>query len=309
MKRMAVAIVNWNTRDLLRACLQSAAVEAPAEMVVVDNGSSDGSAEMVEREFPGVMLEVDRANPGYGAASNRALRRCRAEYVLLLNSDTILRPGALAALTDFLDRHPRVGIVGPRLLNPDGTLQRSCFPFPSAFVPVLKRQPFAAMAGLVPWLREAYPAEFSHDEDRRTPWVVGAALGIRRSAFDAVGGFDESFVMYFEEVDLCYRLREAGWETHFSPRAEIVHLGGASTRQRRAEMLVRLSLSSIEFHRRHHRGASLALALAVVRASALGRLARDSARYLVSAPGAGRERLAEDRAVWREVLARSTFAS
>ncbi|HEX6104576.1 MAG TPA: glycosyltransferase family 2 protein, partial [Gemmatimonadales bacterium] len=243
---MAVAIVSWNTRELLRRCLESALAEGAAEIVVVDNGSSDGSVEMVRDQFPRVRLEVRPENPGYGAASNIAFGLCSAEYVLLLNSDTAIHPGALAALVEHLDRNPRAGIVGPRLLNADGTLQKSVFPFPSPLVPLVKRRPVADVVGVVPWLRDEFVGSWAHDRARRAPWVLGAALAIRRTAFDGTGGFDESFVMYFEEVDLCYRLRQAGWEIHFTPAAEVTHVGGASTSQRRPEMLARLSLSAME---------------------------------------------------------------
>ena len=142
---MAVAIVNWNTRDLLRACLSSCLAEAPEEIVVVDNGSYDGSIDMVRREFPSVHLKVLSANPGYGAASNIAFRLCRAPHVLLLNSDTEVRPGALAALSQALDERPQTGVIGPKLENPDGSLQQSVFPFPSPYISFLKRQPLSAL--------------------------------------------------------------------------------------------------------------------------------------------------------------------
>jgi GT2 family glycosyltransferase len=303
---MAVAIINWNTRDLLRACLATVLAEGAEEIVVVDNGSYDGSIEMVRREFPTVRLKVLPSNPGYGAASNIAFRLCTAEYVLLLNSDTEVRPGALTALTRALDTRPRVGIVGPRLENVDGSLQRSVFPFPSPFISLLKRQPLAALVSRLPGLREHYPLNWAHDAERRVPWVLGAAQAIRRASFDAVGGFDESYVMYFEEVDLCYRMRKAGWETRFDPSATIMHVGGAATRQRRQEMLVRLTLSSLEFHRHHDRGLRLALARLVVRASARTWLARDTVRYYLSRRTTLRERLAQDRQVWREVLTRTS---
>jgi GT2 family glycosyltransferase len=158
----------------------------------------------------------------------------------------------------------------------------------------------------LPGLREHYPLNFKHDRERRVPWVLGAAQAIRREAFDAVGGFDESYVMYYEEVDLCYRMRRAGWETRFDPSATIMHVGGAATRQRRQEMLVRLTLSSLEFHRHHDRGARLALARQVVRLSARTWLLRDTVRYYLSRGAAMRERLAQDREVWREVLTRTS---
>ena len=306
MSRMAVAIINWNTRDLLRSCLTTCVAERPDELVVVDNGSYDGSIDMVRREFPGVRLKVLPSNPGYGAASNIAFRLCRAPYVLLLNSDTEVRPGALAALTQALDERPHTGVIGPKLENPDGSLQRSVFPFPSPYISFLKRQPLSGLVTRLPGLREQYPLNFRHDRERRVPWVLGAAHAIRRDAFEAVGGVDESYVMYYEEVDLCYRMLRAGWDTRFVPCATVMHVGGAATRQRRQEMLVRLTLSSLEFHRHHDRGARLALARQVVRLSARAWLLRDSLKYYLSRAGARRERLAQDREVWREVLTRTS---
>jgi N-acetylglucosaminyl-diphospho-decaprenol L-rhamnosyltransferase len=285
---MAVAIVNWNTRDFLRTCLATVSAEQPAQVVVADNGSGDGSVEMVRREFPSVTLVVSPENPGYGAAANRALARCEAEYVLLLNSDTEVRPGGLGVLRDYLDRHERAAIVGPRLVHPDGTLQASCFPFPRALRP----------------LTRSGARSLPHDRAGPVPWVVGAALAIRRAAFEAVGGFDESYQMYFEEVDLSYRLAKAGWETHFTPEAEVVHLVGASTRQRRAEMLLRTRLSSLEFYRRHHRGLPLAAGLTAEYVLTAGRLLRDGVRYAAARSADQRGRLREDLAVWWELLRR-----
>jgi GT2 family glycosyltransferase len=306
MSRMAVAIISWNTRDLLRSCLTTCLAEQPDEIVVVDNGSYDGSIEMVRRDFPGVRLKVLPSNPGYGAASNIAFRLCRTPYVLLLNSDTEVRPGALATLTQALDERPHTGVIGPKLENPDGSLQRSVFPFPSPYISFLKRQPLSGLVTRLPGLREQYPLNFKHDRERRVPWVLGAAHAIRREAFEAVGGFDESYVMYYEEVDLCYRMLQAGWDTRFVPCATVMHVGGAATRQRRQEMLVRLTLSSLEFHRHHDRGARLALARQVVRMSARAWLLRDSFKFFFTRGGPRRERLAQDREVWREVLMRTS---
>jgi N-acetylglucosaminyl-diphospho-decaprenol L-rhamnosyltransferase len=306
VSRMAVAVISWNTKELLRACLTTCLAERPEEIVVVDNGSYDGTIEMVRREFPEVHLKVLPSNPGYGAASNIAFKLCRAPYVLLLNSDTEVRPGALVALTQALDDRPHTGIVGPRLENPDGSLQRSVFPFPSPYISLVKRQPLSGLLTRLPGLRERYPLNFKHDRERRVPWVLGAAQAIRRDAYEAVSGFDESYVMYYEEVDLCYRMRRVGWDTRFVPCATVMHVGGAATRQRRQEMLVRLTLSSLAFHRHHDRGVRLALARLVVRASAHVWLLRDTLKHYLSRDAARRERLAQDREVWREVLTRTS---
>jgi hypothetical protein len=302
---MAVAVISWNTRDLLRRCLETVAAEAPHEVVVVDNGSADGSVEMVRDRFPTIRLQVLPENPGYGAAANVALRLCASPYVLLLNSDTELRRGALEALARHLEGHPRAGIVGPRLLNPDGTLQQSTFPFPSPVVPIIKRRPVADVVGAVPLLRETFAGAWAHDRVSPVPWVLGAALAIRRQAYESVGGFDEHFVMYYEEVDLCYRLRRAGWDIHFSPAAEVTHIGGASTSQRRPQMLARLGLSEMDFHRRHHRGLRRAVSIGMVRGTMFYRLCRDWVGYRLARREPRRRRLREDMAVWREVLTRS----
>jgi GT2 family glycosyltransferase len=303
---MAVAIINWNTRDMLRRCLHSVLAEAPVEVVVVDNGSSDGSADMVAQEFPTVTLKVLAANPGYGAGCNAGVRACTAEYVLVLNSDTLVRPGALAALTGVLDRQERAAIVGPRIVNPDGSLQPSCYPFPGPAARLFRREPFATVAAWVPWLRERYVGRWRYDRLRRVPWVLGAAFGIRRTSFEEVGGFDETFVMYYEEVDLCFRLRAHHWETLFAPVTDVTHIGGASTSQRRGEMLARYELSLIAFHRRHDRGMALALGVGVVRLHAAVRFLGDAIRYRLTSGREQRERLAEDLAVWRDIMFRSS---
>ena len=129
---VAVAVISFNTRDILRDCLTSVLAESPTELVVVDNGSTDGSIEMVRQAFPSARLVVEASNPGYGAASNRAVSECSSSYVFLLNSDTVLPPGTLDAMRGYMERHPRAGMAGPRLVNADGSLQPSCFAFPSA---------------------------------------------------------------------------------------------------------------------------------------------------------------------------------
>ena len=300
---MAATVVNWNTRDLLRRCLDSVLANEPAEVVVVDNGSTDGSAEMVRERFPGVRLIVLSGNPGYGGGCNAGIRATASDYVMVLNSDTVLRPGALRALTQVLDEVPRAALVGPRVVNADGSPQRSCYPFPSAAARLLIHEPFASVAALVPAWRERYVPRWRERRTRPVPWVLGAAFAVRRCAFEEVGGFDETFEMYFEEVDLAWRLRARGWDTLFAPVTEVVHLGGASTRQRRAAMLARYELSLMRFYRRHRRGAGLRLALAIVRGQAATRYARALVAARMTRDPDRRARLAEDVAAWRAVIA------
>lgn len=225
MSTSAVCIVNYNTRHLLRECVRSVLAEGPSEIIVVDNASNDGSAEMVEVEFPSVTLIRSGGNVGYGPAANRAIRSSRADDILLLNADTIVRPGALAALRGHLAKAGAATILGPRLFNPDGTYQTSCFHFPTP------PHVFLYLSGLfrvitdIPFLNRRSLQRMSADSAVRVPWVLGAALAFHRATFQSLGGFDETFFMYFEEVDLCRRLTEGGGEVLFVPAAEVVHVG------------------------------------------------------------------------------------
>lgn len=300
MSRLAVAVVSYNTRELLRACLASARADGAAELVVVDNGSSDGSPAMVRDHFPEAALVDDAGNVGYGAAANIAVARCAAEHVLLLNADTVVHAGALDTLRRHLDAHPRVGMAGPLLLNPDGSTQASAFPFPGTLGWLVENEPVAPLAGLVPPLRRRLLRFAPPTAPAAVPWVLGAALAIRRTAFDAVGGFDPSFFMYFEEVDLALRLAAAGWETHLVPTARVTHLGGASTSQARAPMLVEHFRSTNRFYRRHYRGPRLAAWLAIMRAKMAFRIARDAAALVVRP--AERPLLRQRLAAWRTAL-------
>jgi N-acetylglucosaminyl-diphospho-decaprenol L-rhamnosyltransferase len=301
---VAVAVVSHQTRDLLRDCLASLRPESPASLVVVDNGSTDGTAAMVRAEFPEARLIVEESNPGFGAAANRALAEAGgAPFALLLNADTRVRPGALRALADCLEAHPRAAVAGPRLVNPDGSLQPSCFPFLGTPRLMLEKTPLARALARVPVLRDRWLLSRSgHDRPRVVPWVLGAAMAFRRAAFEAVGGFDPTFFMYSEEIDLCWRLKEAGWEVRFTPDATVVHVGGASTSQRRTEMAVHQVASSKKFYRRHYSRPRARMLEGMIAAAMAGRMARDSLRLALAREPADRSRLAEDLTIWRGAL-------
>lgn len=301
MSSLSVVIVNFNTRAHLQHCLAS--VVAQAERVVVqDNGSTDGSVEMVRRAFPSVVLRVDDANPGYGAAANRGIRACGGTDVLLLNSDTVAAPDAVARLGRYLAEHPRAAIVGPRILNPNGTLQRSCYRFPSPLRPPFERDPLDAAIRRVPFLRERSVGSWSHTRARIVPCVLGAAMAIRRDAFDAVDGFDESYFMFAEEADLAFRMRAAGWETHFAPVTDVVHVGGASTRPYRAAMLEQSCASTLHFYRRHYSGIRLMQGLVAMRCGMAVRWLRDGIRYVAATSPSRRSELRENLRIWRHAV-------
>lgn len=300
---VAVVVVSHNTRELLRDCLESARAESPAELIVVDTGSEDGSVESVRRDFPEAVLLADGGNPGFGAAANRAVAACSSPFVLLLNADTRVGAGTLQSLARHLRRNPRAAVAGPRLSNLDGSLQVSCFPFLGTLQLMLEKTPVARWLARIPCLRNRWLLSHSgHDRSRIVPWVLGAAMAIRREAFDAIGGFDPSYFMYSEEIDLCYRFKAAGWQVHFTPAGQVVHVGGASTGQRRPEMAVRRVASSKRFYRRHYSRPRVLILETMIGVAMAGRLLRDRLRLALAREPEERSRLAEDLAVWRGAL-------
>ena len=250
---LSVVIVSWNTRELLLRCL--AALDAAAgglrvEAIVVDNGSTDGTPEAVQACFTEVQLIALGANPGFAAANNRGLAAAGGRTICLLNPDTEPRPGALRALVDYLDRHPDVGMVGPRLLNPDGSEQAVGFRFPTLAQVFLDFFPFGGrLAGSR--LNGRYPRA---PRDRAFPidFPLGACMAVRRAVLDTTGPLDEGFFIYSEEVDWCRRLRDDGWRVVCLPTSEIVHHGGQSTGQQPGRMFVELHRSRRRYYRRRH---------------------------------------------------------
>lgn len=297
-----VAIVNHNTREHLRACLQSVVAERPRAVVVVDNASTDGSPAMVGQEFPWVKLLANPGNPGYGAGANQALAACRAPFVLLLNSDTRLMPGALAALGGYLRRHPRAGLAGPRLVYLDGRPQPSIYSFPTPLNVLLEETTVFRAIRRVPGLREWFPRTATQTDDGPADWVLGAALAIRRKAFEQVGGFDASFFLYAEEIDLSYRLAQAGWETHFTPAATVIHAGGASSGQRRADLAVQYYESLLHFYGRHYSNRRRHQLTWIMKSIVLARWLRDAARLRLARERQQRAGVVENLAAWARIL-------
>lgn len=303
VRDFAAVIVNHETREPLRACLETVRCEGPGEVVVVDNASTDGSAAMVRAAFAEVRLVENGGNPGYGAGVNQGVAACRAPFILLLNSDTRVKPGALEALGRELERHPRAAVVGPLLLNPDGTRQPSCFPFLTPFNVLVMNTYLNRIVRHAPLLRGRFRPVYSALPSGEVPWVKGAALAIRRAAFELVGGFDESYFLYAEEMDFCWRLRRSGWEVRFTPEAAVVHEEGASTGRMRPEMAVRLFQSLAHFHRRHSpRGTIRRLRWAVTLAMA-EHVVRDTVKSLWAIDPERRRALGRDLEVWRRVIA------
>jgi N-acetylglucosaminyl-diphospho-decaprenol L-rhamnosyltransferase len=266
------------------------------EVVVVDAASTDGSAGLVRDRFPDVRLIVLRENDGFGAAMNVGIEATVGDYVLLMNPDAWATGDAVPGLVACAEADPRAAVVGPRLLNPDGTLQRSVRGFPT---PWRLATEYFFLRWLAPRSRlfnAFYGAGFDHRTPRPAEFLVGAVLLVRRSALREVGAFDVDFFMFNEEVDLCYRLTRAGWHVLFCPRAEFVHVGGASTTPVWESMYREQLRSHLRFLSKH-RGAAVAertrkLLIVAMRLRAVvfrggrSRLSRSAARWLASAPAA-----------------------
>lgn len=233
---LAVVILSWNTRELLERCLASVTGQehgVALEVVVVDNASRDGSAAMVAERFPGVKLLKNGVNEGYARGNNQGVRATTAPLVLLLNSDTEVRPGALLKLVELLRRHPGYGAVAPRLVNPDGSVQKACMRFPTLADAFLFDSWFERRFGRSRSVRRYFMEEFDHRGDADVDQPPGAALMLRRSDWEAVGGFDERLWLFYNDVELCRRLHDRGLKIRYLASAVVLHHGGKSTAQYR----------------------------------------------------------------------------
>jgi hypothetical protein len=249
---VSVVVVNWNTCDLLAQCLASVAETTDAaqvEVVVIDNASTDGSLAMVRDRFPAARLIANSDNVGFGRANNQAAEVSRAPYFLLLNSDALLLPRTLASMLELAGSEPRAAAVGARLCNPDLSFQASYNRFPNLWRQLL----ILSGAGRRLW-RRSYPSYGPATErgPQRVEWVGGACMLLRAEAFMAVGGFDPGYFMYGEEMDLCYRLRQAGWEVWYHPAAVAIHHGGGSQTGGGVELQSMLYRSTMRFFRTHY---------------------------------------------------------
>jgi len=275
VNRVAAIVINRNTCDFLRDCLFSIEAQDFSGGIstwVVDNGSTDGSAGMVISEFPSVNLVWNSRNIGYARACNRGIELTREPYTLLLNSDVVLSPGAVAELVGFLDRNPRAGVVGPKVLNSDGSLQYSCRKFPS-----IKESFTHAFVGLFraenPRSSSYKMLDVDHEAEMEVDWVSGAFMAIRRDAFSGAGPFDEGYYMYVEDVDLCWRMRRAGWTVNYLPAAAAVHHVGMSGRFVPTRMVFYHHRSMLRFHRKTYEGPWRRLVNAVVATGVAARFA------------------------------------
>lgn len=251
---LSVTICSWNTKEDLRACLQSLRSvhdEAKFEVIVIENASSDGSAEMVENEFPEFSTLRQKENLGFTGGHNVGFQHAKAKDVMLLNSDTIVHPGALRTLLDTVHSHPDVGIVGPKLLNPDGSLQFSCRRFPNPVAALFRNTFVGRWFPKNKYTRDYLMQDWTHDEPREVDWLSGAAMIVTRQVIDKVGTLDPRYFMYCEDVDLCFRTWKGGFKVVYVPSATITHAIGRSTDKVANKMIVRFHRSMFRFYKKN----------------------------------------------------------
>ncbi|MEO0977099.1 MAG: glycosyltransferase family 2 protein [Pseudomonadota bacterium] len=250
---ISIIIVNWNTIDLLKDCLSSVVQnlgDLEAEIIVIDNASSDGSQEMVERDFPSAVLIRNEKNVGFAAANNQGFLIAKSENILLLNSDTVVHGDVLQKSVSYLDEHPSVGAMGCRVLNTDGTVQLTCSEFPTLI------NLFVMSSGLwklkTPrWFGKYLMTDWQRDSERSVEVISGCYLLVRNKVIREVGALDEHFFFFGEETDWCYRMRKAGWQLMFAPVGEITHHGGGSVKKLNHKRDILLTNSKVKLHRKH----------------------------------------------------------
>lgn len=230
---LSIIIVNWNTRQLLLNCLSSiydTVRKAAFEIIVVDNGSTDGSVEAISKMFPLIKVIANPSNHGFARANNVAMKQMKGKYAVLLNSDTILKENALDDMLRFMEQHTTAGICGPQLLNKDGSKQNSVGVFPSLLTEFVSKGLIHVLSPSM-YERHFQSKKATLTEPTVVDFIIGACMMVRKAAMDKVGMFDEDYFFLYEEVDWCYRMRKAGWLVYHLPDVEIYHLGGQSMKE------------------------------------------------------------------------------
>jgi GT2 family glycosyltransferase len=285
---LSVVVVSFNGKDYLRRCLASLLEHTKGvsfEAIVVDNASWDGSAQMVQDEFPQVVLIRLPVNVGFAAGCNRGIERAAGEFVLLLNPDTELAEDAFSPMVAYCRQNPSVGLLGPKLVNSDGSLQLSCRHFPSHLTSLFNRQ--SILTRLLPgnpFSRRYLMTDWAHDRIVPVDWLSGACVMLRREMVERIGGMDEGYFMYIEDVDLCYRAHQAGYEVVYFPQVAVTHHIGRSTETMPNRSIVQWHRSMWRYYRKHMRGNPLldALTLAGIAARCVYQLALQNARRLLT---------------------------
>lgn len=270
MTNLWIVIVNYNTARLLPemfAALERAAEGIDHRCIVIDNASSDDSVVRLRSDYPHHLLLANESNVGFGRANNQALPHIDGKYVLLLNTDAFVAPDTLAKTLEYMERHPECGALGVRLVGRDGELQPSYRNFPTPVNVFLAR---TGLKRFFPWVRMVDDMRWDHASVRECDWVPGCYFLVRREVIDATGLFDPRFFLYYEEVDLCRRIKQAGWQVIFYPHTSVVHIGGESARTSGALSAAGRQIPALQiesellYFRKHHGRLGLALHMLLV---------------------------------------------
>lgn len=253
MLDVSIIIVNWNTVDILRGCLSSVYLQTHDiiyELIVVDNASSDGSAEMVKQEFPQVTLIANSENRGFAAANNQGMLIANGHYTLLLNPDTIILDGAIQKTVAFADQHPDIGVLGCQVWVNDNEIQRTCFSFPTVWKALVQEVGLLHMFPHSRIFGRAHYGWWDRNSQRDVDVVSGMFMLVRQEAIQEIGLMDEAYFVYAEETDWCFRFHKAGWRCVFTPIASIIHLDGGSksTDLIKTKMFVQMQKSILVFY-------------------------------------------------------------
>ncbi|MDP1510154.1 glycosyltransferase family 2 protein [Paenibacillus ottowii] len=254
---VSILVVNYNTCQLTLDCLQSvyaSKTQYRYEVIVIDNHSNDGSVEAIRAAYPEITLIANKDNTGFAKANNQGMEVASGRYVLLLNSDTLVQPDTLDTMIQFMDTHPKIGASGCKVILPDGSLDKACkrgFPTPSASFYYAfgwsKRYPDN------PKYNQYQLGHLSPDDEYPVDVLVGAFMLVRKETIDQVGGLDETFFMYGEDIDWCYRIKQAGWGIYYYPRTYIIHIKGGSARRRPLKIIYEFHRAMWIFHRKHYK--------------------------------------------------------
>ncbi len=251
---LSITICSWNTEDDLRICLESLQAvrnEANFEVIVVENNSQDGSPDLVKNKFPWVTLFEMSQNVGFTGGQNYAIEHRRGRHVMMLNSDTIVHEGAIAKLMEYAEAHPEAGMIGPRLLNSDGSLQFSCRRFPNPVAALFRNTPIGRLFPKNRFTRDYLMQDWDHSKEREVDWVSGAALFAREDVIDKIGILDPDYFMFCEDVDWCWRCGRAGYKVMYLPDSVITHAIGRSTDKAPNRMIGRFHSSMYRFYKKN----------------------------------------------------------
>lgn len=223
---LSIIILNYKTRGLLKQCLRGVQLfdlNLDYEIIVVDNHSGDGTVEMMRGEFPHIKLITSPENNGFAAGVNLGIKEAIGNYLLLLNTDVAILDNAIRKMYDFMESYSQAGLAGPKLLNPDGSTQLSCYRFPSFFIPIYRRTPLGKLPFAKKNLRKYLMLDWNHKESRTVDWILGACMIVKKEAVNKVGLMDERFFLYFEDVDWCRRFWQNGYKVYYMAEVELVH--------------------------------------------------------------------------------------